>query len=303
MHTPPTTIGFIGLGNMGGPMAANLARTAFEIVGFDADPEAAKAFGDLTRSRVAPDLKTLGTSVDAVVTMLPDGNVVRHVLLEAEGGALADGLSGGMVIDMSSSDPVGTRSLGEALAARNVSLVDAPVSGGVARAEAGTLAIMVGSNDVDCADAAIPVLEAMGDRIFRAGPLGAGHAAKALNNYVAAAAFCATSEALRVGDAFGLAPETLLTIINNSTGRNFNAEIPIKDEVLTERYTSGFKLGLMTKDVSIAADLAMAMERGTVLSGFVREQWVSACNAVGAEQDFTRAHAHWQGSESPDGGA
>ncbi len=299
---PPSreTVGFVGLGNMGRPMAANLARSGFEVIGYDADRDAADAFAAATGCRTAATPAALAGAATVAVTMLPTGAVVRQVLLEEEGGALASGLGvgksgGGLVIDMSSSEPMGTRALGAALAERGVALVDAPVSGGVAKAADGTLAIMVGVDDESAAQRAEPILRAMGDRLFRAGPLGAGHAAKALNNYAAAAAFTAAAEALIVGEAFGLERETLLTIINNSTGRSFNSELPMKQEVLPRTFATGFRLGLMAKDVAIAADLAEAVGIDAPLSRNMKARWAAAGAALGPDADFTRAVTLWEG--------
>ena len=298
---PPSgeIVGFIGLGNMGRPMGASLARSGFEVVGYDADSAAAAAFAGETGCRTAPTLAALAAAVSVVVTMLPTGAIVRQVLLEEEGGALARVLGvgnsgGGLVIDMSSSQPVGTRALGAALAERGVGLVDAPVSGGVEKARDGTLAIMIGADDAPAAERAEPVLRAIGDRLFRAGPLGAGHAAKALNNYIAAAAFTAASEALIVGEAFGLERETLLTIVNNSTGRNFNSEVPMKQHVLPRTFATGFKLGLMAKDVAIAANLAEAVGADAPLAVTMKARWAEANTALGPGADFTRAITHWE---------
>ena len=294
---PPSTetIGFIGLGTMGRPMAANLARSAFEAIGYDADADATEAFAALTGCRIAPTLAALAGAATVVVTMLPTGAIVRQVLLEAEGGALARGLEpGGLVIDMSSSDPAGTRALGSALAEHGASLIDAPVSGGAATAQDGTLAIMIGADEEAAAKRAGPILQCMGDRLFRAGPLGAGHAAKVLNNYIAAAAFTAASEALIVGEAFGLERETLLTIVNNSTGRNFNTELPMTQHVLTRTFATGFKLGLMTKDVAIAAGLAEAVGADAPLSRFIEDRWAEVNAALGPDADFTRAIEYWE---------
>ncbi|MYF86224.1 MAG: NAD(P)-dependent oxidoreductase [Rhodospirillaceae bacterium] len=298
---PPSreTVGFVGLGNMGRPMAACLARVGFGVVGYDADPLAAEAFAGETGCRAAPTLAALAEAATVAVTMLPTGAIVRRVLLEEEQGALASGLGvgrsgGGLVLDMSSSEPVGTRALGEALAERGVALVDAPVSGGVERAGDGTLAIMIGADDAAAAERAEPVLRAMGDRLFRAGPLGAGHAAKALNNYAAAAAFTAAAEALIVGEAFGLERETLLTIINNSSGRSFNSEVPMKQEVLPRTFATGFKLGLMAKDVAIAADLADALGADAPLSRYMKARWGEASDALGADGACTRAVTLWE---------
>ena len=299
MPSPRETVGFVGLGNMGRPMAASLARAGFEIVGYDANLRAAEAFAAETGCPTAPTLSALADAATLAVTMLPTGAIVRQALLEEEGGALADGLGvgrsgGGLVVDMSSSEPVGTRSLGAALAERGVTLVDAPVSGGVEKARDGTLAIMVGTDDEMAAERAEPVLRAMGNRLFRAGRLGAGHAAKALNNYAAAAAFTAAAEALIVGEAFGLERETLLTIVNNSTGRSFNSEVPIKREVLPRTFATGFKLGLMAKDVAIAADLADAVGIEAPLSRDMKARWAEANAALGPDADFTRAVTLWE---------
>lgn len=285
--------GFVGLGNMGWPMAANLAKAGALSIVHDADPALAKRFAAEHGVEAAPGAGALG-GAEVVVTMLPTGAIVREVLIE---GGLADALStGAVVVDMSSSEPVGTRELGALLAVRGVILVDAPVSGGVPKAADGTLAIMIGADDDAAVDRVEPVLEAMGDRLFRAGGLGAGHAVKALNNYIAAASFAAISEALVIGERFGLDPADIVNIVNNSTGRCFNSEIPVKDHVLTGSFATGFKLGLMTKDVKIAADLADALDVSAPLSADMRARWEAARAAMGGEEDFTVAFRHWQGS-------
>src|SRR5205085_3705445 len=162
---------------------------------------------------------------------------------------------GALVVDMSSSDPAGTRALGTALEARGVGMLDAPVSGAVVGARDATLAIMVGGEQKDF-EKAKPILAAMGKQIFHVGPLGAGHAVKALNNYLGAAGTLAGFEALLIARAFGLAPKPMLEAINASTGRNWTTERKIPLQVLTGAFASGFKLALMTKDVAIAAALA-----------------------------------------------
>ena len=197
----------------------------------------------------------LARAADIVITMLPTGAIVRDALLGA--GGIARSLArGAVVVDMSSSDPNGTRELGRGLAELGVALVDAPVSGGVPRAEAGTLAIMIGGEDEAAIARVRPVLETMGAKLFRTGPLGSGHAMKALNNYVAAAAFAATSEALLVGKRFGLEPAVMVEVMNASSGRSFNTDIVFPDHVVGGKFAAGFALGLMAKDVGIAAGLA-----------------------------------------------
>ncbi len=288
-------IGFVGIGNMGWPMAANVARAGFPLTVFDADRARAQKFAAESGAKAAPSLAELGRAADIVVTMLPTGAIVRAALLEDESGALAASLAkGSIVVDMSSSEPVGTQQLGAALAKRGIVLVDAPVSGGVPRAEAGTLTLMIGGEDEAAIAKALPVLEAMGKQLFRTGPLGSGHAMKALNNYVAAAAFIASTEALRVGRRFGLSPETMMDIMNVSTGRNFNSEMTMKQHVISGKYATGFQLGLMAKDVKIAADLAEAIAIDAPLARLARAMWSEAREGVGERADFTAAIKHWQ---------
>ncbi len=288
-------VGFIGIGNMGRPMAANLARAGVDLTIFDADPKQSARFADEHPCAVAASLAELGAAVDVVVTMLPTGPIVRDVVLEADGGALAESLKkGAIIVDMSSSEPEGTRDLGEELQKRGITLIDAPVSGGVPGAAAGTLAIMIGGADEAAISQVEPILSAMGKRLFRTGPLGSGHAMKALNNYVAAAGFTAAAEALIMGERFGLDRAVMIDIINSSTGRNFNTEHPIKEEVLPRTFAAGFKLGLMAKDVKIAGDLGEHLKVDAPLSRMVRDRWAEALAVLGADEDFTRAITHWE---------
>ena len=288
------TVGVIGIGNMGAPMAANLVRAGFAVVLFDIDAQRAQRVAGEIGARAAASLDALGRDVDAVVTMLPTGRDVRAVLLEAEGGALAGTLMpGSAVIDMSSSDPVGTRELGAALAARSLALIDAPVSGGVPRAKDGTLAIMIGGDAAAIARAK-PVLAALGNRLFEVGALGCGHAMKSLNNFLAATGFAAASEAMAVGRRFGLDPAIMIDVVNVSTGRNFSTESTIKQQVLTGDFASGFALGLLAKDVKIAADLADAIGVDAPLGRLVRDLWTEARDAIGGDRDHTRAVEAWE---------
>ena len=157
---------------------------------------------------------------------------------------------------MSSSDPAGTRELAATLAMRGVTLVDAPVSGGTKGAEAASLTIMIGSDDKAAVERIRPILGAMGQRLFETGGSGTGHAMKALNNFIAGTNFLAAAEALVVGRRFGLDPALMIDIINQSTGRNFSTENLFRQQVLSRKFGSGFQLGLLAKDVKIAADLA-----------------------------------------------
>jgi 3-hydroxyisobutyrate dehydrogenase len=189
---------------------------------------------------------------EIVITMLPDGKIVRRVAQDA-------GLKRGqLLIDMSSSSPVGTRTLGEELARNGVEMVDAPVSGGVARAITATLSIMAGGLP-EHVEHARPVLEKMGAKIICTGPLGTGHATKALNNYVSAAGLAAASEALLVARAFGLDPAVMTDVLNASTGKNNATENKLKQHILSGTFASGFAMDLMAKDLATAGDLAKAL--------------------------------------------
>jgi len=286
-------VGFVGLGNMGWPMARNLARAGHRLTVRDADGARQQRFAAEHEARAA-DAPAAFREVDAVVTMLPTGRIVREVLLEWQGGLGQALPRGAIVIDMSSSDPTGTRELGKALAANGVALVDAPVSGGVPKADAGTLAIMIGGDDPAAIERARPLLDTMGKKLFLTGPLGSGHAMKALNNYVAAAGFTAAAEALIVGCKFGLDPAVMVEILNASTGRNFSTEYTMKEHVLPRKFATGFALGLLAKDVAIAADLVEAIGAEAPVCQLLRELWAEAATAMGGSVDHSVALRHWE---------
>jgi 3-hydroxyisobutyrate dehydrogenase len=286
-------IGFVGLGNMGWPMARNLARAGFRLTVRDADGARQQRFAHEHSARAA-DAPGAFREVDAVVTMLPTGRIVREVMLEWQGGLARALPRGAVVVDMSSSDPTGTRELGRALAEAGVALVDAPVSGGVPKADAGTLAIMIGGDDAAAIERVRPLLDVMGNTLFLTGPLGSGHAMKALNNYVAAAGFTAAAEALIVGAKFGLDPAVMVEILNASTGRNFSTEYTMKEHVLPRQFATGFALGLLAKDVGIAADLVAAIGADAPLCRLLRDLWADASSAMGGSVDHSVALQHWE---------
>ena len=208
----------------------------------------------------ASSLAELAKNSDVVITMLPDGHIVRRVAL-GQGARTTTASSKAsrkarVIIDMSSSAPVGTRELGKDLAERGISLIDAPVSGGVRGAVAATMSIMIGG-DKAIADRYDDLLSAMGKR-FYVGTLGSGHAAKVLNNYVSAAGLAAAAEAVLVAERFGIDPQTLINVINASTGRNNSTENKFAQFILNGKFNSGFALGLMAKDITLAMEVAEA---------------------------------------------
>jgi len=286
------TVGFVGLGNMGWPMAANLHSAGFSLVVRDADAARQARFAAEHPDALTADSPAAFAVADLVVTMLPNGGIVREALL---GWGIAAVLrSGALVLEMSSSDPSDTLRLADGLAPDGIRVVDAPVSGGVPRAVTGELSLMVGGADADV-DRAQPVLRVLGDpaRQFRTGALGTGHAMKALNNVIGAATYCATAEALVVGQRFGLDPQTMIAIINASTGRSFVSELVFGPEVLTGRYGTGFALALMAKDVHIARSVADAAEADAPAIALADERWAKAVGHLGPTADHSGAHLAW----------
>src|SRR5262245_52009728 len=245
---PGDRVGFVGLGNMGVPMSGLLADAGYDVRGYDVSEEA--------RARVSGAVDRLADAADgarAVVLMLPDSRIVRAVLID-EG--LLDALAPGtLLIDMSSSEPTETRALHEVVAAREVELVDAPVSGGVTGARAGTLTIMVGGSD-DAFAACRPLLEVMGGRVTHVGPTAAGHALKSLNNLLSATSLLITSEAVLAGRRFGLDPHVMVETLDESTGRSWSTHFKMPKFVLPQDWTSGFTMRLLIKDLKIALGLA-----------------------------------------------
>ena len=287
-------VGFVGIGNMGWPMAANIRKAGHQVIAFDTDPERCKRFVAEHGGAKADDLSGLSVA-DFIVTMLPTGQIVREVYMSAGSGGLARHLRRETIaIDMSSSDPTDTRALGKDLSSLGISLLDAPVSGAVPRAITGTLAIMIGGDDATAIERAKPLLSCMGNRLFETGPLGSGHAMKALNNFVAAAGYAAAAEALLIGKQFGLDQSKMLEIINASTGRNFNTEIVMQEHVVDRKFATGFALGLLTKDVRIAADLAHAVNIHAPLTQLVSERFTLARDRLGASRDNSEAILSWE---------
>jgi 3-hydroxyisobutyrate dehydrogenase len=295
-------VGFIGLGNMGAPMTRNLAAAGFALTLGDLDADRRARLAAETAATIGDEAAAFA-GVQALITMLPTGADVRSVLLEWDGGLAAALQAGTIVIDMSSSDAVGTRELGAELAKRGLVLIDAPVSGGVTGANAGSLAVMVGGEErqIDRVEA---ILSVLGGRILRVGPLGSGHAVKALNNYVAAACFTASVEALIIGAGFDLDPRAIVAAINGSTGRNFNTENTIPPQVIDRAFATGFSLRLMAKDVALAQALATATGSVAPTCELMAQLWAQARDGEGPEQDFTTAARYWErlsGREIPGG--
>jgi 3-hydroxyisobutyrate dehydrogenase len=269
---------------MGRPMAGRLREAGFEVRGWDVSAEARDAFGD-----PADAVADTAAGTVAVVLMLPDSAAVRQVLLDA--GLLDAVPAGALVVDMSSSQPVETRALAEAAGARGVHFVDAPVSGGVRGAEAGTLTIMAGGADADVA-ACGPLFDVLGARVVHAGPVGSGHALKALNNLLSATTLLITCEAVQVAERFGLDPAVFVSAVNDSTGRSYSTDVKLPDYVLPGSFDSGFGLQLMVKDLQTALGLARATGAPLSLGAVSAELWERAARDLPADADHTEI-ARW----------
>jgi 3-hydroxyisobutyrate dehydrogenase len=278
---PNAAVAVIGLGNMGVPMGACLVRAGYAVTGFDL-LESARCNFQNAGGRAANDIAAAVATAAVVITLLPDGKTVRQAV-EAMRPHLRPGA---ILVDMSSSDPIGTRSLGEELIVAGFEFVDAPVSGGVKRALNGTLAIMVGG-DASTIDRVEPLLTVLGTSIFRTGALGSGHAMKALNNYVSAAGLLATLEALQVGRKFGLDPALMTDILNVSSGRNNTTELKLKQFIISETFDDGFPLRLMAKDVRTAEVLAHSLGVATPIADLCCGLWEGAARELSANANHT----------------
>lgn len=283
----PGRVGFIGLGNMGSRMARRLAAAGCLVRGYDLSADARAALKDAGVQEAA-SAAGAASGADATILMLPDSDAVEQVLTDpAVLGALA---RDSIVADMSSSEPERTRSIARALAGRGVRMVDAPVSGGVQRAASGELAIMAGGAKDDLARIE-PLLAVLGT-VYHAGPVGAGHAVKALNNLMSATHLLVTSEAILAGQRFGLDTDVMLAIFNASSGRSGSTENKWPNFIVPETYDSGFGLRLMLKDMRIATRLAEQMSSPAALGTRAAELWSQAAAELPASADHTEI-ARW----------
>jgi 3-hydroxyisobutyrate dehydrogenase len=296
-------VGFIGIGAIGWPMAGTLVKAGHDVTVFDIDRERLARFAAQFACRVAPGLAAIADH-EFVITMLPTGEIVRDVLLAQDGGAFRKAARPGtVVIDMGSSDPRGTQALGAQLAACGVQLIDAPVSKRVAAFNASSgipaattsaipMVIMVGGAE-DAVARAQPLLADIGDTLFTTGPLGTAHALKALNNYASAASHIALAEALLAAQRFGLDPKTCLDVINVSTGRSFVSEVLFRNQIDNAAFVAGFSIGLFTKDIQQAAELAAAVGLDAPMARLTQERWALARDRLGPTADITAATRAW----------
>lgn len=273
-------------------MARRLLAAGHRVRGSDRSAAARAAFVE-SGGEAFETAQEAAQATGMLITMLPSGQAVREVLLGADGAASALA-PGALVVDMSSSAPADTRSLAGLLAERALRLVDAPVSGGVARAADGTLTVMAGGTPADI-ERALPYLAAMANLIRPTGAIGSGHAVKALNNYVSAAGLVAACEAVLVAERLGVDPALLVDILNASTGRNNSTERKLKPFILSRSFASGFSLDLMAKDVRTAAEMVEAAGLKGSRPADTAALWRSAAAALGTAADHTEIYRYLAG--------
>lgn len=269
-----TKIGFIGLGNMGGPMAANLASAGHVVSVFDLSQTAIKKAVDFGCSP-ARTIKECVKDADAVITMLPAGQHVRHIYEGTTGSSTAssdsvfiDAPEHALLIDCSTIDVETTRILSEYASRNQRAMVDAPVSGGVAAATAGTLTFMVGGS-VENFNKAKPILEDMGKNIFHAGEAGNGQVAKIANNMLLGATMIATCEAFNLAEKLGLDAQTFFDIASTASGQSWSmtsycpAPGPVSAAPSNRDYAPGFSAAMMLKDLRLAQEAAHSAKAST----------------------------------------
>ena len=280
MKYDQTYIGFVGLGAMGSVMAPLISRAGFNLITFDKTVRI-KPEKNLLQAESLTEL----LNCNFIFLMLPDGLIVKGIALEL----VANGFKG-QLIDMSSCDPNQTIELGNLLKVHGVNLIDAPVSGGVKKAALGLLMIMVGGRKEDVSIVK-SLLDLLGT-VAHIGPLGAGHAMKALNNYVSASGLLASMQALATAETYGIKPQSFVDVINDSTGRNNSTQVKLEPYIIPRNYSSGFSLKLMTKDVEVASAI---MENGgfsTPLSDQLPHFLRNALEILEDNADHTALYEH-----------
>ena len=278
-------VGFIGLGNMGAALARRLLRQ-HRLCVWDLNPE---AVGRLRKEGAAAANGPAGVAAagaNMVVTCLPTSAEVEEVLF-GEGGVAASLSSGSLVVDMTTGDPLATTRMAARLAERDVGLVDAPVSGGVAGARKGSVAIMVGGPQARY-ERARTVLETISPNVFHAGDIGAGHAMKLINNMISSCARIATFEGLALAVKAGLDPRRFADILSKCTGRGYVADTTLPDYVIPGRRDQGFGLALMYKDLTLATGLAQELKVPVTAGAHARELFRRALNELGDDVDITQ---------------
>lgn len=262
------TLGFIGVGDMGGPMAGRLIDAGYELVVYDVRPTATAALAE-RGATVAASPKDVADAAETVIVSLPTPDVVRHVALGP--GGIIEGAKIRSYVDLSTTGAVIAKEVAGALTGKGIECLDSPVSGGVRGAEAGTLALMV-SGPRPLYDAMVPALEAIGTNLFYLGEApGLGQTMKLTNNYLSATANIATAEALVMGVKAGLDPAVMVDVFNASSGRNDSTMNKVPKSILNRRFDKSMKQRLLYKDVKLCMAEAEAMDVPMWLGNSVKQ--------------------------------
>lgn len=277
-------VGIIGLGNMGGRMAKRMLSQGVPLMAYDISLDVLNPLEKMG-AVIASSPEQLAEDCRFVITILPNADIVKEVTL-GENGLLQGFHEKSILIDMTSSVPEVTKQIGSVLETKGVRMIDAPVSGGLKRAETGSLTIMVGGDEETFKDTLV-VLNHIGSEIIHVGGLGAGHTIKALNNLISATTFAITAEALAVGVKEGLSPSKMLQVINHSTGKNNSSENKFPQHVLSRTFNVGFTLDLMCKDLKIATDIGRESKVPSLVSNTVYQLWQTAQNKMDGRLDHS----------------
>ena len=283
-------IGFIGLGNMGNPMCRNLLKHGHTLKVYDVVAELVKKL-EKEGCEVASSAGECAKGVDVVITMLPSSPHVRSVYL-GEYGVLRGAKAGTPLIDSSTIDPLTSREVAMDAKAKGCPMIDAPVSGGVGGAEAGTLTFMVGGESHDY-EAAKPVLQAMGKNIVHCGGIGNGQVAKICNNMMLAIEMIATSEGMTLAAKLGMDPKVFAGIVNTSSGRcwssdTYNPYPGVLENVPASRaYAGGFGADLMLKDLTLVTDAAKNAKQPVLLGALAQQIYQKHSNDGNGAKDFS----------------
>jgi 3-hydroxyisobutyrate dehydrogenase len=280
-------IAFLGLGAIGAPMAAHLARDPFDLVVWNRTASKAEDFAREHKARAAATPAEAESAADVVITCLPSSIEVEAVL-HGDNGMLDALRKGAVLVDCTSGDPPTSRSIAAELGGRGVEFIDAPVSGGTAAAKAGTLTVMWGGEAL-VFERVRPAIEAFGKKIVHAGPVGAGDALKAVNNALLAVHILSAAEGLAVLVKAGVEPKVALDVINASSGRSNSSENLIPQRVLTRAFPRTFRLALLEKDIGIAALLAADLDVRAPVIALAAERFHEAREKLGEEADHVEA--------------
>lgn len=289
------SVGYIGLGNAGFSMASNIPKSGYRLVVHDADASRVEKATEEWPNTVASGGKFEGfADCEVIITMLPDGKVVRDVLLGKDN--LARMLKPGtIIIDTSSSSPFDTQALGKELERYRLQLVDSPITQTYMHAtDAGESTLMVGSDTKEAFDKVEPILRCMARYIFHMGKLGNGHAMKTLNNYIMASSICALSDSLVTGQKYGLDPQQMIDVLNVGTGICFPTLDTFRRDGVTGRFNSGFGLALLVKDLGITEEFMTHNNFQTDLPSLTRRYLGDALKEVQPMSDHTKCLVGWE---------